>query len=55
MVNNLPKKQFDFYLELLPIAYEIYKIKTDGFVCGAEAQNIRDELFAYIQSKYFVE
>lgn len=46
------EQEFNFYLDLLPLAYKIYEIQNNGLVCGSGAEEIRDKLFVHIQSEY---
>lgn len=41
--------EFDLYSELLPLAYNFYKSKTNGMVCGSEAEKMRDKMFKAIK------
>ena len=46
-INN--KTELNLYCNLLSVAYELYKDKTDGMVCGSEAENIRDRMYKAIK------
>lgn len=41
--------EFNLYITLLPLAYDIYKGKTNGMVCGTGAEEIRDKMFKSIK------
>ena len=47
--SKLTPAEFELYLGLLPLAYQIYKNKT-GLVCGACAENLRDQMFSAIMN-----
>lgn len=43
-------RELDLYCDLLPLAYDFYKNKTNGTVCGSEAEKIRDKMFKAIKN-----
>ena len=46
-INN--KTELNLYCNLLSVAYELYKDKTDGMICGTETENIRDMMYKAIK------
>ena len=49
MVKNMSKTELNLYCNLLSVAYELYKDKTNGWVCGSEAEKLRDKMFIAIK------
>ena len=50
LINEIDNdRELDLYNDLLPLAYNIYKSKTNGMVCGSEAEKIRDKMFKAIK------
>ena len=45
----------EVYCDLLPLAYKIYLEKSDGMVCGSEAEKTRDKMFLAIKNIYFLD
>lgn len=41
--------EFNLYLKLLPLAYEVYKEQSGGLVCGSKAEEIRDRMYQAIK------
>lgn len=37
--------EFNLYLKLLPLAYEVQKEQTGGFISGSGAEDIRNKMF----------
>lgn len=52
-INN--KTELNLYCNLLSVAYELYKDKTDGMVCGSEAENIRDMMYKAIKEAGIID
>ena len=50
---NTPKfnndMEFNLYLDLLPLAYAVYKEQSGGFVCGSKVEEIRDKMYQAIK------
>ncbi len=42
-------RELDLYSDLLSLAYNFYKSKTNGMVCGSEAEKMRDKMFKAIK------
>ena len=49
MVKNMSKTELNLYCNLLSVAYELYKDKTNGLVCGSEAEKLRLKMFIAIK------
>ena len=41
--------EFNIYLKLLPLAYDVYKEQSGGFVCGSKAEETRDRMYQAIK------
>ena len=52
-INN--KTELNLYCNLLSVAYELYKDKTNGMVCGSEAENIRDKMYKVIKEAGIID
>ena len=52
-INN--KTELNLYCNLLSVAYELYKDKTNGMVCGSEAENIRDMMYKAIKKAGIID
>ena len=52
-INN--KTELNLYCNLLSVAYELYKDKTNGMVCGSEAENIRDKMYKAIKEAGIID
>ena len=52
-INN--KTELNLYCNLLSVAYELYKDKTNGMVCGSEAENIRDKMYKAIKKAGIID
>ena len=52
-INN--KTELNLYCNLLRVAYELYKDKTNGMVCGSEAENIRDKMYKAIKEARIID
>ena len=52
-INN--KTELNLYCNLLSVAYELYKDKTNGMVCGSEAENIRDNMYKAIKKAGIID
>ncbi|MSA02192.1 hypothetical protein GKG47_09085 [Lactonifactor sp. BIOML-A3] len=50
---NIPEfnndMELNLYTELLPLAYEVQKAQTGGFVSGKGAEEIRDKMYQAIK------
>ena len=41
--------ELELYCGLLILAYKVQEAQTEGFVCGKEAEEIRDEMYQAIK------
>lgn len=52
-IMNIPEfnndMELNLYTELLPLAYEVQKAQTGGFVSGKGAEEIRDKMYQAIK------